>query len=266
MTEFIGWPGVPVVSLGAVLAMGTLLWLFSLRLRDASIVDTFWGPLFLLQAAVYAVLVPDGFDGRRLLVLGLVAVWSLRLATHISARHAGRGEDSRYAEWREEHGDAWPVRSLFQVFWLQGLLAWFIGAPLLVAMASPDGWGWLDAAGVALWVIGFVFEAVGDHQLTAFIRDPANKGQTMRFGLWRYSRHPNYFGDAAQWWGLWLIATSAGGWWTIFAPAIMTFLLLRVSGVGLLERTIAERREGYEAYMASTSAFIPLPPKEPKGR
>jgi steroid 5-alpha reductase family enzyme len=114
---------------------------------------------------------------------------------------------------------------------------------------------------VALWSIGFVFEAVGDVQLTAFIRDPSNKGTTLRTGLWRYTRHPNYFGDAAQWWGFWLIATAAGAWWTVFAPLIMTFLLVRVSGVGLLERTIAERRDGYAEYMRSTSAFIPLPPR-----
>ena len=262
MTELIGWPGVPAVALGAVLAMGTLLWLLSLRLRDASIVDTFWGPFFLLQAAVYAALLPDGFEGRRLLVLGLVAVWSIRLATHISARHAGRGEDPRYARWRERNGAAWPMRSLVQVFWLQGLLAWLIGAPLLVAMGAPDGWGWLDLLGTALWVIGFGFEAVGDRQLTAFTRDPSNRGRTLRTGLWRYTRHPNYFGDAAQWWGLWLVAASAGGWWTVFAPLAMTVLLVRVSGVGLLERTIAERREGYAEYMRTTSAFIPLPPKD----
>ena len=261
MTEFIGWPLVPAVALGAVLAMGTLLWLLSLRLRDASIVDTFWGPFFLLQAAIYAALLPDAFAPRQLLVLGLVAAWSIRLATHISARHAGKGEDSRYARWREEHGSAWPVRSLVQVFWLQGLLAWVIGWPLLVAIGSPEGWGWLDAVGVGLWVIGFVFEAVGDYQLTAFIRDPANRGRTLRSGLWSWTRHPNYFGDAAQWWGLWLIAAAAGGWWTVFAPAIMTFLLVRVSGVGMLERTIAVRREGYAEYMKSTSAFIPLPPR-----
>jgi steroid 5-alpha reductase family enzyme len=258
----VGWPGVPLAALGAVLTMGTLLWLLSLRLRDASIVDIFWGPLFLLQAAVYAALLPDGLDGRQLLVLGLVAVWSVRLATHIASRHAGKGEDERYARWREQHGPRWPARSLLQVFWLQPVLAWIVGAPLLVAMASTDGWGVLDAIGVALWAIGFVFEAVGDYQLTAFIRDPATKGTTMRFGLWRYTRHPNYFGDAAQWWGFWLIATSAGGWWTVFAPILMTFLLVRVSGVGLLERTIAERREGYAEYMRTTSAFIPLPPKD----
>ena len=261
MTDSIGWPGVPAVALGAVLTMGTLLWLLSLRLRDASIVDIFWGPFFLLQAVIYAALRPDGFDGRQLLVLALVAVWSVRLATHIAARHAGKGEDERYARWRTQHGAAWPVRSLFQVFILQGVLAWMIGAPLLVSMSSPEGWGWLDAAGVALWLIGFVFEAVGDYQLTAFIRDPANRGRTMRRGLWRYSRHPNYFGDAAQWWGLWLIASSAGGPWTILAPVLMTVLLVRVSGVGLLERTIADRREGYAEYMRTTSAFIPLPPK-----
>ena len=257
----IGWPGVPLLALGAMLTVGTLLWLLSLRLRNASIVDVFWGPFFLLQASVYAALLPDGFDGRRLLVLALVAIWSVRLATHIASRSAGAGEDERYARWREQHGAGWPIRSLFQVFWLQGLLAWIIGAPLLVAMSSPSGWGPLDAIGLVAWGIGFVFEAVGDHQLTAFVRDPANRGKTMRFGLWRYTRHPNYFGDAAQWWGFWLIATSAGGWWTVFAPILMTYLLVRVSGVGLLERTIAERREGYAEYMRTTSAFVPLPPK-----
>ncbi len=261
MTEFIGWPGVPAVALGAVLTMGTLLWILGLRLRDVSIVDIFWGPFFLLQAALYAALLPVGFDGRQLLVLALVATWATRLATHIAARHAGKGEDSRYARWREQHGAAWPLRSLLQVFWLQGLLAWIIGIPLLVALGSPQGWDWLDVLGVGLWLMGFLFEAVGDYQLTAFTRDPENRGQTMRSGLWRYTRHPNYFGDAAQWWGLWLIATSAGGWWTICAPALMTFLLVRVSGIGLLERTIAERREGYAEYMRTTSAFIPLPPR-----
>ena len=261
MIDQIGWPGVPLVALGAVLTMGTLLWALSLRLRDTSIVDIFWGPFFLLQAAIYAALRPSGFDERQLLVLGLVAIWSVRLATHIASRHAGKGEDSRYARWREQHGGRWPVRSLFQVFALQGVLAWIIGMPLLVAMSSEAGWGILDGIGVVLWLVGFVFEAIGDYQLTGFMRDPSNRGKTMRFGLWRYSRHPNYFGDAAQWWAFWLIATSAGGWWTLFAPIVMTILLVRVSGVGLLEQTIADRREGYAEYMRTTSAFIPLPPR-----
>ena len=261
VTDVIGWPGVPLAALGVVSTMSTALWLLSLRLRDASIVDIFWGPIFLVQALAYAVLLPDGFEPRRLVVLVIVAAWSLRLATHIAARHAGKGEDERYARWRTEHGSAWPVRSLFQVFWLQALLAWLIGAPLAVAIASPVGWGWLDLVGLGVWGIGFAFEAVGDYQLTAFVRNPVNRGRTLRTGLWRFSRHPNYFGDATQWWGLWLVATSAGGWWTVFAPILMTFLLVRVSGVGLLERTIAGRREGYAEYMETTSAFVPLPPR-----
>lgn len=261
MTEFIGWPGVPVAALGAVLTMGTLLWLLSLRLQDASIVDTFWGPFFLLQAIVYAVLLPGGTDERQLLVVLLVTAWSVRLATHISARHAGRGEDSRYARWRVRHESQWAARSLVGVFWLQPILAWVIGWPLLVAIGSPAPVGWLDALGAALWLLGFIFEALGDHQLTAFTRDPRNRDRTLRSGLWSWTRHPNYFGDAVQWWGLWLVAVAAGGWWTVFAPLVMTVLLVRVSGVGLLERTIAERRNGYAEYMRTTSAFIPFPPR-----
>jgi steroid 5-alpha reductase family enzyme len=259
--DVIGWPWVPIIALGVVLTVGTLLWLLSVRLRDASIVDIFWGPLFLTLAIVYVALSPDGFVGRQVLVLVLVATWSVRLATHIAARHAGKGEDERYARWRRQHGASWPARSLVQVFWLQPVLAWIISAPLLVGIGSPAGWNWLDALGVGIWVIGFAFESIGDYQLTAFTRDPGNRGRTMRAGLWRFSRHPNYFGDAAQWWGLWLIAAAAGGWWTVFAPILMTFLLVRVSGVGLLEQTIADRRAGYREYMASTSAFIPLPPR-----
>ena len=148
-----------------------------------------------------------------------------------------------------------------QVFWLQALLAWIIGAPLLVGFSSTAPLGPFDIIGVVLWVVGFAFEAIADVQLTAFLRNPANRGRTMRSGLWRYSRHPNYFGDAAQWWGLWLVAVSAGGPWTVFAPILMAVLLVRVSGVGLLERTIAARREGYDEYMRTTSAFIPMPPR-----
>jgi steroid 5-alpha reductase family enzyme len=257
----IGWPGVPLVALGALLAMGTLLWLLSIRLQDTSIVDIFWGPFFVLQAAVYAALRPAGDDARQLLLLGLVTIWGVRLATHIAARHAGGGEDDRYARWRRQHGSTWPRRSLVQVFWLQALLAWIIGAPLLVGFSSSAPLGALDAIGAAVWLVGFAFEAIADVQLTAFLRDGANRGRTMRSGLWRYSRHPNYFGDAAGWWGLWLVAVSAGGAWTIVAPLLMTVLLVRVSGVGLLERTIAARREGYDEYMRTTSAFIPMPPR-----
>lgn len=250
-------------SLAALLIAGTLLWLLSLRLADTGIVDTFWGPFFLLQAIVFLVLTPNGFIGRRVLVLVLVAIWSVRLATHISGRNAGHGEDRRYTEMRRKVGAGWRVQSLFRVFWLQALLAWIIGGPLLLAMlGGPDGFTPLDAIGAAVWLIGFIFEAVGDFQLAAFTRNETNKGQTMRFGLWRFTRHPNYFGDATQWWGLWLVAVAAGGWWTAYAPAVMTFLLVKVSGVGLLERTIATRRAGYADYMRTTSSFIPWFPKQ----
>lgn len=250
------------IGLAATIGLMVVLWLASLPLRNSSIVDAFWGPAFLVQAVVYAAVTPDGSAARTFLVLGLVAAWSLRLAIHIATRNAGKGEDYRYAAWRRAAGDSWWWRSFFKVFALQGLLAWFIGLPIYAAMAGgPDHLTWLDGLGAGLWVIGFVFEAVGDWQLRGWTADPANRGHTLRTGLWRYTRHPNYFGDAAQWWAFWLIAVAAGGWWTILSPIAMTFLLVRVSGVGMLEKTIPERRPDYAEYMRTTSAFIPWPPR-----
>jgi steroid 5-alpha reductase family enzyme len=256
-------PWLPLgIGLGAVMALMVGLWLVSLPLRNSSIVDVFWGPAFVVQAAVYVALAPGAPGARAWLVLALVAVWATRLAIHIATRNAGKGEDPRYAAWRQEAGDAWWWRSLFKVFALQGVLAWFIGLPLWVAATGgPAGLTWLDGVGAGLWAIGFFFESVGDWQLRAWIADPANRGRTLRSGLWRYTRHPNYFGDAAQWWGLWLIALAAGGWWTILSPVAMTFLLVRVSGVGMLERTIVDRRPDYADYLRTTSAFIPWFPR-----
>jgi steroid 5-alpha reductase family enzyme len=245
-------------SLLALILFMTALWAVSLPLRNSSIVDIFWGPAFLLQALVYVVATPDGFIGRKLLITALVAAWSLRLATHIASRNIGKGEDYRYATWRRQAGASWWWRSYVRVFILQGLLAWFIGAPLLAAQVSgPDHFTWLDAAAGLVWAIGFLFESIGDWQLARFIADPANKGRTMRGGLWSLTRHPNYFGDVTQWWGYYLVALAAGGWWSIFGPAAMTWLIVRVSGVGLLEKTIAERRPDYAEYMRTTSAFVP---------
>jgi steroid 5-alpha reductase family enzyme len=255
---------VAAVGWAALAVMGgmTALWLVSLPLRNASIIDVAWGPAFLLQAVVYA-LVTDGSPARSTLVLALVGAWALRLALHIGSRNAGKGEDFRYAAWRREAGGSWWWQSFLKVFALQGALSLVIGLPLLAAMSGgPETLTWLDGAGAAVWTIGFAFEAVGDWQLRAWLRDPANRGRTLRTGLWRYTRHPNYFGDATQWWGLWLIAVAAGGWWTVFAPALMTFLLVRVSGVGLLEQTIPDRRPDYADYLRTTSAFIPWFPKE----
>lgn len=250
------------VGLAATLAFMAILWLVSLPLRNSSIVDVAWGPAFLLQAAIYASLTPDGWEPRKVLVLVLVAAWSARLALHVATRNAGRGEDFRYAALRAAAGDRWWWRSLFSVFMLQGLLAWFIGMPLLAAQAGATvGWTPLDAVGVALWAIGFAFEAGGDWQLRRFLADEANRGRSLTTGLWRYTRHPNYFGDATQWWGLFMIAAAAGGWWSILSPLAMTFLIVRISGVGMLEQTIAQRRPDYARYMRTTSAFIPWFPR-----
>jgi steroid 5-alpha reductase family enzyme len=253
------------LSLAAVLLLMVGLWLLSLPLRNASIVDIAWGPLFAVQALVYFALTPDGFAGRKALVSALVVIWAARLAWHVATRNLGHGEDSRYLAWRRAAGSSWWWRSLLSVFILQGLLAWVIGLPLYAAQAGgPQQVTWLDAMGAGVWAIGFTFEAVGDWQLRRFIANPANRGRTMRSGLWALTRHPNYFGDATEWWGFWLIAAAAGGWWSVFAPALMTVLLVRVSGVGLLERTIVQRRPDYADYMETTSAFIPWFPRHRK--
>ena len=255
-------PALGVGLAGSIGFMG-MLWLVSLPLRNSSIVDVAWGPSFLLQAALYASLTPDGWGPRKALLLALVAVWAARLALHIATRNAGKGEDYRYATWRADAGNAWWWRSFFKVFLLQAGLSWFIGMPLLAAQAGgPADWTTLDAVGAALWAVGFTFEAVGDWQLRRFLRDPANTGRSMTRGLWRYTRHPNYFGDATQWWGFFFLATAAGGWWSVLSPVAMTFLIWRISGAGMLEQTIAQRRPDYARYMRTTSAFIPWFPRE----
>jgi steroid 5-alpha reductase family enzyme len=248
----------------ATMGMMTLLWLLSLLLRNSSIVDIFWGAGFILAAWMYYVLTPDGFAGRKLLVCLLVTIWGLRLSLYILWRNWGKPEDYRYAAWRRESGPRWWWVSLFKVFLLQGALLWFISAPLLAAQISPApaNFIWLDGLATLVWGLGFFFEAVGDWQLARFKADPANRGRLITSGLWRYTRHPNYFGDATQWWGYYLLALAAGGWWTIFSPFLMTFLLLRVSGVRMLEKNLQKTKPGYEDYMGCTSAFLPLPPRK----
>jgi steroid 5-alpha reductase family enzyme len=246
-----------------LLGLMVVLWLVSLALKNASIVDIFWGTGFIISGWLYFAFTPDGFLQRKLLLALLVTVWGLRLSLHILWRNAGKGEDYRYQVWRRQAGAHWWWRSLFKVFLLQGILMGIISTPLLAAQFFP-GPGRLtvfDILGVALWLVGFFFEAVGDLQLARFRADPANKGSVMTAGVWRLTRHPNYFGDTAQWWGYFLIAAAAGGWWTVFSPLLMTLFLLRVSGVSLLEKTLAQR-PGYEAYMKTTSAFIPWFPQK----
>jgi len=253
-----------LIGLATVLALGLLLWLLSLAVRDSSIVDIAWGPLILLVGVSYYLATADP-GGRARVMLALVAVWAVRLAVHIGSRNLGHGEDFRYAAWRAENPDTWWIRSYFKVFLLQGVIAWIVAMPIYYAVTTgaPRELGGWDYAGLAVFVFGFLFEAIGDEQLRRFKANPANKGRVMDSGLWRYTRHPNYFGEAVLWWGLGLIGVAAGGWIGLLGPAVITFLLIRVSGVAMLEKTLKETKPGYAEYVASTSSFLPLPPRRP---
>ena len=252
-----------LISVLIVLGYMTAIWVASLFLRNSSIVDIFWGAGFVLIHWVYFAFTPGGFLGRKLILGALVTIWGLRLSLHILRRNWGKPEDFRYQKWRQEAGGKWWWQSFFKVFVLQGILLWIISAPLLAAQYSsnPARLTILDFTALVVWGIGFFFETVGDWQLARFRADPANKGKVMRTGVWRYTRHPNYFGDAAQWWGYYLVALAAGGWWTIFSPVLMTLLLRRVSGVALLEKSMISR-PGYKEYVESTSAFVPWFPRK----
>ncbi|PKO00019.1 MAG: hypothetical protein CVU42_06165 [Chloroflexi bacterium HGW-Chloroflexi-4] len=253
------------LTAGAVVfGLMLILWIVSLILKNSSIVDIFWGFGFVISTWLYFFLSPEGFLIRKLLIVGLATIWGLRLTLHILIRNWGKPEDFRYQKWRDEHGKVWWIRSLFQVFILQGFLMWIISTPLLAAQYSnlPASLTFLDYLGVVLWVIGFYFETTGDQQLKVFRSNPANKGHILNTGVWRFTRHPNYFGDAAQWWAFYLFALAAGGWWSIFSPIIMTLFLIKVSGVALLEKTLNETKPGYREYMESTSAFIPWIPRK----
>jgi steroid 5-alpha reductase family enzyme len=247
-----------------ILGLMTLLWLVSLALKDSSIVDSFWGTGFVIVFWFAAFLAPEPLTLRIILLGTGVTVWGLRLSLYIFFRNKGKGEDFRYAAWRAEAGSSWWWRSFFKVFFLQGALMWIIAVPLIAAQTgdTTSPLKCLDCTGAALWLVGFIFEAGGDWQLSHFKTDPANKGKLLTSGLWSLTRHPNYFGDAAQWWGFWLIAASAGALWTIFSPIIMTFLLMRVSGVVMLEKTLKDTKPGYADYIARTSAFFPWLPKK----
>lgn len=250
-----------ILSLALLLVVVTGVWLVSLRLEDASLIDLFWGPLFALQGWVHHLGAADP-GPLSAGTVWIATLWAVRLALHLARRNLGKGEDPRYREMRERGGAGWAVRSLVTVFWLQAGLAWGIGWPLAVVAGAGDvarEWG---LAGLVVAAIGFAFEAVADAQLARFKADPENRGRVMDRGLWRFSRHPNYFGDALFWWGVWLVAVGAGAWWSVAAPVAMTLLLLKVSGVPLLESRLEETREGYRDYVRRTPAFVPWFPRE----
>jgi steroid 5-alpha reductase family enzyme len=248
-------------GLGVIVVIAVATWLVSLVKRDASIIDPVWSLLFIAAAVAYAVTSGAPGGARRGVILVLVIVWGLRLSGFLLVRNWGEPEDKRYQAMRERTGPRFPLISLVKVFLFQGLLAWLISLPLLAAVDGEPGLGWLDAVGIVVWLVGFVFEAGGDWQLARFKADPANAGRVMDRGLWRYTRHPNYFGDFTQWWGYFLIGLAAGGWWAIPGPLIMSVLLLRVSGVSLLEKGLEKSRPGYAEYVARTNAFFPGPPR-----
>jgi steroid 5-alpha reductase family enzyme len=239
----------------------TLLWLLSLVLKNVSIVDIFWGIGFVI-IAWFAFTFAQGYLLRKNLICMLTTIWGVRLTLHIGIRNWGKSEDFRYAKWRVDHGSCWWWFSFFQVFLLQGVLMWIISTPLIAAQTSgfPAILTPLDLIGASIWTVGFLFETFGDLQLTLFKSEPVNKGKLLTTGLWKYTRHPNYFGDAVQWWGFYIIALAAGAWWSVFSPILMTWLLIRVSGVAMLERTM-KHKPGYENYMRKTNAFFPWFPK-----
>lgn len=252
-----------LIGLAAVIALFTLLWLASLAVRNSSIVDIWWGPAILVIGVTYYLITANPGSRARLMV-ALVALWAVRLAVHIGARNVGHGEDFRYAAWRAQHPDTWWLRSYFKVFLLQGVIAWIVALPLYYAVtsAAPMHFTIWDQAGALVFAAGFLFESIGDEQLRRFKADPANKGRVMDRGLWHYTRHPNYFGEAVLWWGLGLIgAGTPGGWLGLVGPAIITFLLIRVSGVAMLEKTLKTTKAGYAEYIASTPAFFPRLPR-----
>ena len=249
-------------NLMILLAMMFLLWLISQVRRDVSIIDPVWGVGFVVIA--WATCIQNWpVSGRMLLVTSLVTIWGIRLWGYLFWRGIGEPEDSRYAAMRDKHDDRFWWVSLITVFGLQAFLLWLIAFPIQYTAASAEATslGWLDAVGVLLWLVGFFFESVGDWQLARFRGNPDNRGKVLDSGLWRYTRHPNYFGDFCVWWGFYLLSIGAGAGWTIFSPLVMSILLMKISGVTLLEKNISERRPEYSSYKARTSSFFPWRPK-----
>ena len=247
-----------LINLAVALGLMTQLWIISVIRKDASIVDPFWGAGFAILSVV-SFLLTEAPDPRAWLLMGLVVIWGVRLSVYLTLRNRKKGEDRRYGAMREKHGAKFWWYSLLSVFLLQGVIMWFVALPIQAGMYFGKGspLGWLDVAGALVWLIGFIFESVGDYQMARFKSNPENKGKVMDRGLWGLTRHPNYFGDFMVWWGHFLVACGSAAWWTILSPALMSFLLIKVSGVALLEKDISHRRPGYREYIQTTNAFFP---------
>lgn len=265
-----------LASAGSIAILMLIVWLISIPLKNVSIVDIAWGSGFVVvgwTGFLTCAVVNPGWS--HLLLPTVVSIWGLRLTVYLSWRNLGKPEDYRYAAMREKHGPSFVWSSLLRVFLLQGVVMWIVALPLQAAAALPvtqvEGGApcfVLTGLGIACWVTGFLFEAVGDFQLARFKSNPDNRGCVMDRGLWRWTRHPNYFGDFCVWWGHWLICLGvsdmAATWWTILSPAIMSFFLIRVSGIVLLEKAMRNRSPEYEGYIRRTSSFFPWPPRNPQ--
>lgn len=247
-----------------IMSVMTFLWIVSIIIKNVSIVDIFWGLGFVISCGFYF-LNSHGNESRKIILMSLAALWGFRLTGYLAWRNVGKGEDFRYREFRRKYGEKryWWI-SFFQTFLLQGVLMWLISAPLLGAQyyGQDTPPGILDYTGMALWIIGFTFETGGDLQLAHFKANPSNRGKVLDRGFWRYTRHPNYFGDSAVWWGFALICMASGSYLPALGSLLMTALIIRVSGVALLEKTLKEEKPQYREYIEKTSSFIPWFPKK----
>ena len=243
-----------------IIILGLATWIYSVYRKNVSMVDSLWSLMFLAAGLVYLGS-PGEATARSLLIFSLVAIWALRLSIFLTVRNHGQPEDRRYREIRSNNQPNFACKSLYIVFGLQGLLAWIISVPLLFALGSDRGFHWLDLPALLLWFTGFMFETMADWQLYRFKKQGDSDDGVLSSGLWAYSRHPNYFGEFCIWWSFYLFALPAGGAFTIYAPMLMTLLLLRISGIGLMERKIRERRPAYQYYIDNTNAFFPGKPR-----
>jgi len=255
------------INFAILAAIMTALWLYCVRIRDVSVIDAFW-PLGMVILAGTTALMTDGAPMRSLVLTGLTAVWGLRLSVHLFRRWRAHGIDPRYAailgRLMDRKGWSFAKASFIQVFAMQCVLLILVCLPAQLGQlaATPATIGMIGWVGISLAVTGILFESVGDAQLTAFRNNPANKGKVLDTGLWRYTRHPNYFGDVCTWWGIWLVAAeTTTGLYAVIGPVILTILLTRVSGVPMLEHRLKKNRPDYEAYLRRTSAFFPWPPR-----
>jgi steroid 5-alpha reductase family enzyme len=253
------WP-IYAYSLVAIGLFALWGWLFSLARRNVTHVDSMWS-LFFVIATFSSCMLMHELSTRILLVLILLTLWALRLFVYLTWRNWGQHEDLRYVKIRQNNEPHFWLKSIVIIFGLQAILAWIISISLFGAVTSHATINGLDYLGIALFVFGFVWESIADWQLSRFKANPNNKGKVLNSGLWRYSRHPNYFGECCVWWAFYLFALAGGAWWAIISPILMTLLLLKVSGVSLLESTIVGRRPAYADYIKNTNAFFPGLPK-----